>query len=110
MADVIPLVIGLSNLTEDQMWTMTPAEIFARLNALSEQKLKDLRFFDLWNARHYTLYASAHGIEDAKVSDYLLFPAEPEKKSAVPVMGDSPEVIGEKLKLLTTTMGGKVDA
>lgn len=111
MADIIPLAIGIGKLTIDQTYTMTPAEILEHIEAMSKQHRRDLEFFDLWNARHYSLYSAAHGVENTKPSDYLLFPKDEkeEKGSKVPVMGDSPEVIESKLKMLAVSMGGLVD-
>ena len=110
MAEIIPLAIGLCGLTEQQMWTMTPAEISTSIEAHSREKMQTLRVFDRLVAGMSSLYCSAHGVENAKPADFLIFPPEPEKKSKsiVPVMGDSPEVMMQKLKIITVALGGTV--
>jgi hypothetical protein len=108
MATGISRAIGLG-LTDAEMWTMTPAEIFEAIAARAQENTDNLRFFDTLNARFRALYAAAHGVKNATPADYLLLPPEPEEESDVPVKGDSPEVILMKLNLLTASMGGRMN-
>lgn len=73
MALLIPDAIGLCNLTEEQTWTMTPAEIMAKIEAKAGDRLDLLRSFDQLHADLLTFYVSAHGVKDATRDNYLIF-------------------------------------
>jgi hypothetical protein len=78
MAGTIPLAIGYG-LSDQETWTMTPAEIFEVIDNRARQRMRDLRGIDTLIAGVKSLYAAAHGVKDAVPADFRMFPDEPGK-------------------------------
>lgn len=75
MAPVIPLAIGYG-LTYQEIDRMTPAEIIEIIDERGKRRIQDLHMIDILFAGAKSLYAAAHGVQDAVPADFRMFPDE----------------------------------
>ena len=83
----------------------TPAEFEIFFKARCSARNENLYALDTMNALLCTVIAACAG-NKSKPEDFMTLKRQESPK--VPVMGDSPETIRQKLELLTLSMGGTV--